>query len=146
MIKNALTTIPPLLAAWQETLVSWVRSSYPDLTNRQMAILMVVSLDEKPHTVRGLAGYLEVAKPVISRALDTLSEFNYIERVQDLVDRRNLFVMPTEAGLEFLKSFTSPAEVAKAPARAASVSTDKGAGRSFQMKLNRLGIEPREHA
>ena len=38
-----------------QTLISYVRSGQPDLTNRQMALLMLVYLTPGPHTVRGLA-------------------------------------------------------------------------------------------
>jgi hypothetical protein len=36
-------------------LIAYVRSGEPDLTNRQMALLMLVYLTPGPHTVRGLA-------------------------------------------------------------------------------------------
>ncbi len=36
-------------------LIAYVRSGVPDLTNRQMALLMLVYLTPGPHTVRGLA-------------------------------------------------------------------------------------------
>ncbi|NWM00780.1 MarR family transcriptional regulator, partial [Klebsiella pneumoniae] len=42
------------LSSWKNTLVDYVRSGEPDLTNRQMALLMLVYLDPGPHTVRGL--------------------------------------------------------------------------------------------
>ena len=51
-----------------QTLISYVRSGQPDLTNRQMALLMLVYLTPGPHTVRGLAHILGVSKPVITRA------------------------------------------------------------------------------
>ena len=41
-----------------QTLISYVRSGQPDLTNRQMALLMLVYLTPGPHTVRGLAHIL----------------------------------------------------------------------------------------
>ena len=54
-----------------QTLIGYVRSGQPDLTNRQMALLMLVYLTPGPHTVRGLAQMLGVSKPVITRALNT---------------------------------------------------------------------------
>ena len=54
------------------TLIDYVRSGAPDLTNRQMALLMLVYLTPGPHTVRGLARILGVSKPVVTRALNTL--------------------------------------------------------------------------
>ena len=37
------------------TLINYVRSGQPDLTNRQMALMMLVYLTPGPHTVRGIA-------------------------------------------------------------------------------------------
>ena len=60
------------LAGWMRALIAYVRSGEPDLTNRQMALLMLVYLTPGPHTVRGLAKVLGVSKPVVTRALNTL--------------------------------------------------------------------------
>jgi hypothetical protein len=43
------------LSGWMRALIEYVRSGEPDLTNRQMALLMLVYLTPGPHTVRGLA-------------------------------------------------------------------------------------------
>jgi DNA-binding MarR family transcriptional regulator len=88
-----------------ETLVRFVRSDQTDLTNRQMAILLVVYLTEGPHTVRGLAARLAVSKPVVTRALNTLGALGYIRRKRDDSDLRNIFVERTQQGLAFLESF-----------------------------------------
>ena len=58
--------------------VKLVRSGEPDLTNRQMALLMLVYLTPGPHTVRGLAKVLGVSKPVVTRALNTLGALGYL--------------------------------------------------------------------
>jgi DNA-binding MarR family transcriptional regulator len=87
------------------TLISYVRSGQPDLTNRQMALMMLVYLTPGPHTVRGLANVLGVSKPVITRALNTLGSLGYLRRVRDEADRRNVFVARTSNGQEFLESF-----------------------------------------
>ena len=52
------------LTGWMKALIAYVRSGEPDLTNRQMALLMLVYLTPGPHTVRGLARVLGVSKPV----------------------------------------------------------------------------------
>ena len=88
-----------------QTLISYVRSGQPDLTNRQMALLMLVYLTPGPHTVRGLAHILGVSKPVITRALNTLGTLGYLRRVRDEADRRNVFVAKTGIGQEFLERF-----------------------------------------
>ena len=93
------------LAAWMGTLIGYVQSHRPDLTNRQMALLMVVYLNNGPHTVRGLAAQLGVSKPVITRALNTLSALAYVRRQRDERDLRNVFVERTPQGLAFLDAF-----------------------------------------
>jgi DNA-binding MarR family transcriptional regulator len=87
------------------TLIAYVRSGEPDLTNRQMALMLLVYLTPGPHTVRGLAERLGVSKPVITRALNTLGALGYLRRVRDESDRRNVFVAKTGSGQEFLESF-----------------------------------------
>lgn len=93
------------LSSWMQTLIGYVRSGQPDLTNRQMALLMLVYLTPGPHTVRGLAHILGVSKPVITRALNTLGSLGYLRRVRDEADRRNVFVAKTSIGQEFLERF-----------------------------------------
>jgi DNA-binding MarR family transcriptional regulator len=86
-------------------LINYVRSGQPDLTNRQMALMMVVHLTPGPHTVRGLANILGVSKPVITRALNTLGSLGYLQRVRDEADKRNIFIVQTNMGQKFLESF-----------------------------------------
>ena len=93
------------LAAWMDTLIDYVQSARPDLTNRQMALLMVVYLVPGPHTVRGLAARLRVSKPVVTRALNTLGALGYLRRQKDETDLRNIFVEQTPQGLTFLDEF-----------------------------------------
>src|SRR4029453_15402220 len=91
------------LSAWMHALIEYVRSGEPDLTNRQMALLMLVYLTSGPHTVRGLARTLGVSKPVVTRALNTLGGLGYLRRERDQDDRRNVFVVRTNAGADFLE-------------------------------------------
>ncbi|MEM6901436.1 MAG: MarR family transcriptional regulator [Pseudomonadota bacterium] len=93
------------LTLWRRTVVASVRSDKPDLTARQQAILLTVSMTRGPHTVRGLAEALDVAKPAITRALDTLTRSNLIRRVKDESDLRNVFIERTQEGAEYLRSF-----------------------------------------
>jgi DNA-binding MarR family transcriptional regulator len=93
------------LGQWMQTLVDYVRSGKPDLTNRQMALMMTVYIDSGPHTVRGLAEVLNVSKPVITRALNKLSSLGYVRRERDAADRRNIFIARTPKGAEFLDAF-----------------------------------------
>ena len=98
MGENALT-------GWMRALIGYVRSGDPDLTNRQMALLMLVYLTPGPHTVRGLARILGVSKPVVTRALNTLGTLGYLRRERDQDDRRNVFVVRTSNGADFLEGF-----------------------------------------
>ena len=93
------------LSNWMQTLVDYVRSGEPDLTNRQMALLLLVHLTNGPHTVRGLARGLGVSKPVVTRALNRLGSLGYLRRQRDDSDRRNIFVLLTSEGTKFLDQF-----------------------------------------
>ena len=93
------------LTGWMKALIAYVRSGEPDLTNRQMALLMLVYLTPGPHTVRGLARVLGVSKPVVTRALNTLGALGYLRRERDQDDRRNVFVVRTSNGADFLEGF-----------------------------------------
>jgi DNA-binding MarR family transcriptional regulator len=86
------------LDLWRRVTVTTVRSDAPDLTARQMAVLMTVRLQP----VRGLAATLNVGKPAITRALDTLSRLGFVQRRRDPKDGRNVFVERTEKGDAFL--------------------------------------------
>lgn len=101
----ATATATPMLSNWMQTLVDYVRSGEPDLTNRQMALLLLVYLKPGPHTVRGLARALNVSKPVITRALNRLGALGYLRRQRDDADKRNIFVARTDEGAEFLEEF-----------------------------------------
>lgn len=93
------------LALWREALCDSVRSDGPDLSARQMAILLTVYTQSPPHTVRGLAESLNISKPAISRALDRLGQLGYIRRRRDDYDRRSVQVQRTVKGAVFLSEF-----------------------------------------
>ena len=95
----------PTLSSWMQTLIDYVRSGQPDLTNRQMALMLLVYLAPGPHTVRGIAKVLGVSKPVVTRALNRLGSLGYLRRERDDADRRNIFVAKTEQGADFLDEF-----------------------------------------
>lgn len=93
------------LRHWMDGLVRYVRSGEPDLSNRQMALLLTIYGTSGPHTVRGLAEKLRVSKPVVTRALNTLSSLGYLRRERDESDRRNVFIAQTDSGARFLERF-----------------------------------------
>ena len=93
------------LSEWRRALIRYVRSGAPDLTNRQMALLLVVGLEGGLHTVRGLAARLEVSKPVVTRALNSLTALGLVLRRIDERDRRSVFVDLTKPGEDFMADF-----------------------------------------
>jgi len=101
------------LELWRHALVASVRADSPDLSARQMALMLSVYLREGPHTVRGLAKDLNISKPAISRALDRLGELGYIRRVRDDLDRRNVIVQRTVIGSVFLMDFSAMIKAAQ---------------------------------
>lgn len=88
----------------RDTIAELVRRDGPDLTARQMAVLLTVYLMEGPHTVRGLAAELSVSKPAITRALDRLGELDFARRKVDPMDRRSVLVQHTKNGAAFLRN------------------------------------------
>lgn len=93
------------LSLWREALCSSVRDDGPDLSARQMAILLTVYTLAPPHTVRGLSESLNISKPAVSRALDRLGTLGYIRRRRDDYDRRSVQVQRTVRGAVFLSEF-----------------------------------------
>jgi len=90
-----------------------VRGTAADLTSRQMAILLEIYLSSPPHTVRGLAKSLNLSKPVVTRALDTMSRLGFVKRKRDETDRRNVFLQRTVKGATYLADFASVIEGAE---------------------------------
>jgi DNA-binding MarR family transcriptional regulator len=75
----------------------------PDLSLRQLAVLLTVYLESPPHTVRGLAAKLKVTKPVITRALDSMGSLELLTRRRDPADRRNVIVQRTVKGALYVE-------------------------------------------
>lgn len=80
-----------------------VQAEAPDLSQRQIAILLSIYLESPPHTVRGLAARLGVSKPVITRALDTMGALGLVSRRRDEADKRNVIVQRTVEGALYLE-------------------------------------------
>ena len=88
---------------WHDVTLALVRAAEPDLSARQVTVLITIYLDPQPHTVRGLASKLGVTKPVITRALDTMGRHGLVTRKRDPADRRNVLVQRTVNGALFLE-------------------------------------------
>ncbi len=91
------------LRLWHEVSLAMVHDGDHDLTVRQMTILLNIYLEPPPHTVRGLAAKLDVTKPVITRALDTMGIKGLVSRRRDERDRRNVVIQKTLGGSLFLE-------------------------------------------
>ncbi len=107
------------LDLWRRTIVEGVRRESPDLTTRQMALLLMVYLTPGPHTVRGLAAHLKVSKPAITRALDKLGQLDLVRRKVDPQDRRSVLVQRTVHGSVFLREYGDMITAAAASAEVA---------------------------
>jgi DNA-binding MarR family transcriptional regulator len=91
------------LKLWHDVSLALVRAREPDLSVRQVTILITIYLEPQPHTVRALADKLGVTKPVITRALDTMGRLGLVSRKRDPADRRNVLVQRTVSGALFLE-------------------------------------------
>jgi len=97
----AVTNLEPL-DIWRRAMVANVRRDAPDLSARQMAVLLTVYMTEEAQTVRGLAEILNVSKPAITRAIDRLGEFGLVRRKTDPSDRRSIIIQRTVKGSVYL--------------------------------------------
>ena len=90
---------------WHRITLETVLSDDPDLTSRQLALLTSVYLEDGPHTVRSLAGRLNVTKAVIVRAIDTLAGHQFVARRPDPRDKRSVVIVRTARGSSYLTRF-----------------------------------------
>lgn len=90
---------------WRRALSDNVRDTSPDLTARQMALLLTVYTLSPPHTVRGLASGLKMSKPAVTRALDTLGRMDLLRRKRDDADKRSVLIQRTVKGSVYLSEF-----------------------------------------
>jgi DNA-binding MarR family transcriptional regulator len=94
------------LKLWHDVGLDIVRNNGADLSNRQFTILLTVYMEPPPHTVRGLAAKLNVTKPVITRALDTMGGLDLVSRRRDEADKRNVVVQRTVQGALYLEKLS----------------------------------------
>ncbi len=93
------------LEMWRLAATETVRRDSPDLSARQLALMLTVYLSAPPHTVRGMAAHLNISKPAITRALDRLEKLGLVRRRKDPADRRSVLAQRTVAGSVFLSEF-----------------------------------------
>jgi DNA-binding MarR family transcriptional regulator len=91
------------LQLWHDVALAQVHDDEPDLSVRQVSILLTIYLEAPPHTVRDLAKKLGVSKPVITRALDSMGKLGLVSRRRDEEDKRNVLVQRTVKGALYLE-------------------------------------------
>lgn len=109
----------------KDTIVALVRRDGPDLSSRQLGVLLTCYLNDGPQTVRGLAAELNVSKPAITRALDRLGELDLARRKVDPADRRSVIVQRTLKGQSFLRDLRGIMSEAGAVVRKPTADTSK---------------------
>ena len=96
-------TTAQALKFWHLLSLSQVKDNEPDLSVRQVSILLCIYLEPPPHTVRDLANKLGVSKPVITRALDAMGKLHLVSRRRDEKDMRNVLVQRTVQGSLYIE-------------------------------------------
>jgi DNA-binding MarR family transcriptional regulator len=91
------------LKLWHDVALAQVKDDEPDLSVRQISILLTIYLEAPPHTVRDLAAKLHVSKPVITRALDSMGKLGLVTRRRDEEDKRNVLIQRTVEGALYLE-------------------------------------------
>ncbi|WP_158803953.1 MarR family transcriptional regulator [Acidisoma sp. L85] len=102
--RDEEATSDKLLLGLLSSVLGMVRTKDPDLSMRQLAVLLTAHTAETRQTVRGLAAALDVSKPAITRALDRLTEHALVRRVIDPGDRRSVLVDVTKSGHALARS------------------------------------------
>ena len=113
-----------LAALLRDTVVGLVRQDGVDLSARQLAVLLVCYLEDGPHTVRGLAERLDIAKPAVTRALDRLETAGLAARAPDPRDRRSVLVARTPTGAAYVATLRG---LMQAAARASGIEVNAAA-------------------
>ena len=102
---HGIMTTNDALGLWQRVVSSSLKELPYDLSQRQIAILLSVYMTPPPHTIRSLSESLEISKPAVCRAVDTLSIHDLLRRKKDEEDRRNVVLQRTVNGSVFLRDF-----------------------------------------
>jgi DNA-binding MarR family transcriptional regulator len=103
----------------------------PDFSARQLGVFSTSYLEDEAQTVRGLAAELNVSKPAITRALDRLSEFDFVCRKTELF-RRSVLVQRTVSGTTFLRDLKKiVADTGKDATRVPTTAQRAGGGNSY---------------
>lgn len=86
------------------TIAASVRSDNAVPSFRWLAMFLKTYMERDiEQTVHGSDAALNILKPAITRSLDRLSAFGFIEREHDRIDRRSVLVRKTSAGAAHLR-------------------------------------------
>ncbi len=94
------------LALWYTVVLKGVREDSPDLSPRQMSILLTIYIDPKPYTIQMLSTRLKISKPAVCRAIDMMERISFVERKPDPRDKRKVFLGRTDPGYKYLGEFS----------------------------------------
>jgi DNA-binding response OmpR family regulator len=108
-LQTATESLEQIIDVFRQTIVALSRREGPDLTARQLGMLLICYLENDAQTVRGLAGKLNVSTPAIIRALDRLVVLNLVRRGKDSLYRRGIVVERTITGAAFIHDFNKVA-------------------------------------
>lgn len=93
------------LDAWRRVLVASLGLPGPDLSARQLAVLLTVYTVAPPHTVVGLAGAFGLPHQSVSRAVAALERQGLVARERSKADGRVALVRRTVKGAVYLSDF-----------------------------------------
>lgn len=94
------------LNLWRTITMRMLAEKDMDLSTRQVGIMLTVYLTQPPHTVKNLSERLNISKPSVCRAIDTLSAHNLIKRKKDEDDNRVVHIQRTVRGSVYLSELS----------------------------------------
>ncbi|MCB8884001.1 MarR family transcriptional regulator [Acidisoma cellulosilytica] len=86
-------------------IIALVHDDTRDLSLRALAVLLVCQSADEPQTIRGLAEFLSIPKPAVTRAADRLDAAELIRRRIDPADGRSVLLSISAAGKRYCKAF-----------------------------------------
>lgn len=87
--------------------LSLSRNLPPEITIRNLSILLSVYMDGEAYTIRAVAKHLDIPKAAVSRAIDTLEKLDLLVRIRDPKDGRSITLGRTPRGIEYLRHVSS---------------------------------------
>jgi DNA-binding MarR family transcriptional regulator len=82
----------------RERLLGMIREDTPDLTCRQMGVLLICCNKPIPLSAAAIAEKLNVERPTITRAMDRLEALELARRRPNPADARSVLLVPSAKG------------------------------------------------